>query len=152
VPLAEAGDTRVIGDQRAGARDGRGDRQPVRRITVGEIMPPIGACGGAAVERRGRDAGPIEKALDPPLDRNVEFDPPGIDEERDLPGRDGAEQDGPAALPAPVDRRMGRRAQMAVAAVAPQRDATARASPRRQAVLWYGAAARKEPLMSCRPR
>jgi hypothetical protein len=44
------------------------------------------------------DAGTIEETLDPCRNGNVEVDPSGVNEKRDLANRDGAEQNGAAVF------------------------------------------------------
>src|SRR5208282_5554173 len=72
-------------------------------VVAFEMMQLIAATGGPMGERRGLDAGAAEKALDPRLDGNVEIDPAGVDEQRNLPGGDGAEENRAAAAPAAVN-------------------------------------------------
>src|SRR4051794_29535909 len=85
-------------------------------------MQPIAARGGQRVQWYGFDAGSINKTADPRLDRHIKRDPPGIGEQCNFPGRHGAEQYGPAAMPTIVDKQARRREQTVVTAVEPKDD------------------------------
>src|SRR5204862_2027720 len=74
------------------------------------------------VERRRLDAGTLKKARNPALDREIELNSSGIDEQRDLPGRHGTQANDPVVLPAAIDQTTGRRTQAFVAAVEPEGD------------------------------
>jgi hypothetical protein len=65
VPSAEPHDPFVIGDKRARDLDGRGDQEPVGRVSVRQMMELIAATCGTVAERQGFDRGAIEEALDP---------------------------------------------------------------------------------------
>ena len=54
--LAEARDALVIGDERAGELDRRGDQEPVGRVAMFEMMEPIAASRGPISERDRFDA------------------------------------------------------------------------------------------------
>ena len=103
VVLTETRNALIIGDKPTSEFDRRRDEEPVRRVTVFEMMQLIAAAGGAMAERRRLDARTAEKALDPRLDGNIEIDPAGVDQQRNLPRRDGAEKNRTAAAPAGVD-------------------------------------------------
>jgi len=83
--LGEAGDAVVIGNQRAGKADGRGDQQPVRRIALFKMMNLVAARSGKVVKRHRLDARTIDKALDPTLGRKIEIDAACVGEQRNLP-------------------------------------------------------------------
>jgi hypothetical protein len=120
--LAEACDAIVISNQRASKLNSRCDEKPVRRIAVLEMMELIGARRRARRERSRLDAGAREKSLDPGIDGNIEIDATSIDEQSDLPGRDGAQENGSASLPAAIDQGASRCAQLVAAAVEPKRN------------------------------
>lgn len=112
----------VVGDKRAGKFDRRRDEKPVGGVTVFEMMQAIAPAGGLKAERGRLDARTAEKALDPGFDRDIEIDPPEIDQQSNLPGGDGAQKDRAAAAPASVDEGAGRVAQAVVSAVKPEDD------------------------------
>jgi hypothetical protein len=62
------------------------------------------------------------KRFDPCLNGNVQVYPSGVDQQHNLPSRDGTEKNGPPAPPAAVDQSTGRGAEAVVAAVEPQGD------------------------------
>ena len=115
--LAEADDALIVGDQRTSKLDRRRNQESVRRIAVFEMMQLIAAGGSLVTQRHCFDAGTIEETLDPCRNGNVEVDPSGVNEKRNLPNRDGAEQNGAAVLPAAVDQGTRRSAQSVVATV-----------------------------------
>ena len=115
--LAEADDALIIGDQRTSKLDRRRNQKSVRRIAVFEMMQLIAAADSMVTQRQCFDAGTIEETLDPCRNGNVEVDPSGVNEKRNLPNRDGAEQNGAAVLPAAVDQGTRRSAQSVVATV-----------------------------------
>ena len=102
--LAETRDALVIGDQRTGKLDRCGDQQPIGRVAMIEMVHLIAAAGGAIAQWHCLHAWTIEEALDPGLNGKVEIDPPGVYEQRNLPGRNGAEKNAAAVLPGAVDQ------------------------------------------------
>ena len=122
VLLAETRNALVIGDKRTSELDRRRDEEPVRRVAAFEMMQLIAAAGGPMAERRGLNAWTAEKALDPRLDGNIEIDPAGVDEQHNLPGGDGAEENRAAAAPAAVDEGARRVPQAVLPAVEPEGD------------------------------
>src|SRR5271165_4394542 len=120
--FAEASNALVIRDQGAVKLDCGGNEQPIRGITVLETVELIAARGCMMAQWHRRDAGTIEEALDPGFNGNVQINPPGVDEQRYLPGGDGAQVNGSAASPAVIGQSTGRRTRALVAAVKPQRD------------------------------
>ena len=103
--LAETRDALVIGDQRTIKLDRRRNEKPVRRVAIFQMMQLMAAAGGPMAKRRRLDAGTPEKPLDPRLDGNIEIDPSDIDQQRDLPGGDGAKENRPAVPPPASSRR-----------------------------------------------
>jgi len=97
----------IISDEGTGKLDRRGDQQPIRGIAVLQMMQPIAAGSGMVAERHRLDAGTVEKAFNPRLDGNVEVDPFRVDEQRNLPGRDGAEKNVTPVPPALIDQGTG---------------------------------------------
>jgi hypothetical protein len=96
VLLAETDDALIIGDQRTSKLDRRRNQKSVRRIAVFEMMQLVATGGSLVTQRHCFDAGTIEETLDPWRNGNVEVDPSGVNEKRNLPNRDGAEQNGAA--------------------------------------------------------
>jgi hypothetical protein len=86
--LAKIDDLLVVGDQRTAQLDRAGNQQAVRRITVWQAVQRRGPASRPMAQRHRFDPGAIEKALDPLLDRAVQFDPSGVDQQRDLPDSD----------------------------------------------------------------
>ena len=86
----EARDAIVICDQRAGEFDRRRDQEPIRRITMFQVMKLIGPRGGTHIERGRLDSRTLNEPFHPRLDRNIKVDPPAIDKQRNFPGGDGA--------------------------------------------------------------
>ena len=117
--LPEAYDALVIGDQRTGKLDRGGDQQPIGRVTMLETMELVGAGRSVVAQWECFNSWAIDEALDPRLDRNIQFNPTGVDQESDLPGGHCAEENGAAAQPAFVDQKTRGRAQAFVAAVEP---------------------------------
>jgi len=64
----------------------------------------IAARSRPMVQRHRLNTGTIEKPLDSRFNGNVEIDPSGVDKQRNLPGRDGAEENRAAVSPAAVDQ------------------------------------------------
>ena len=122
VSFPEAGDTFIVGDERTGALDRRGDQQPIRRVTVLKGIQWISTHGRLPTQWEGRHAGMVEKAFDPGLDGPVQDQPPRIGELRDLPHRDRAEPHGAAVPPAPLDKAGRGRSQPCVPIRQPQHD------------------------------
>lgn len=120
--LEKACDAVVIRDERARKLDRGGDQQPIRRIAVLETMQLIAAGGSAMTQWHRFDAGTFDEARDPRLNRNIELDPSGIDQQRNLPGSDRTQANGSAVLPAIVDQSARRWAQAVIAAVEPEGD------------------------------
>jgi len=120
MPLAEAGDAFVIGDQQTSAVDSGRYEQPIRRVTLFEMMKLIAPGSHAMAERHSLNTGTFEEARHPRFDRDIQFDPPDIDEQRDLPDGHGTQAYGSAVLPALFDQKPRRCAQAGVAAVEPQ--------------------------------
>jgi hypothetical protein len=118
--LAETRNALIVGDQRTIELYRRRNQKPVRRIPVLEMMQLIAAAGGAMAKRHGFDAGTLKKALEPGYNGKIKIDPSRIDQERDLPGSDGAEQDRAAGAPAAVDEAARGRLQSVVSAVEPE--------------------------------
>ena len=85
---AEADDALIVGDQRTSKLDRRRNQKSVRRIAVFAMMQLIAAGGSLLTQRHCFDAGTIEETLDPCRNGNVEVDPSGVKEKRDLPNRD----------------------------------------------------------------
>ncbi len=77
-----------VGDQRTSKLDRRRNQKSVRRIAVFAMMQLIAAGGSLLTQRHCFDAGTIEETLDPCRNGNVEVDPSGVKEKRDLPNRD----------------------------------------------------------------
>ena len=118
----ETQDALIIGDQRAGEFDRGSDEQPIRRVTVFELVKSVAAGSGAMAKRHSFDARTFQETRDPPFDGKIQFDPPDIDEQRNLPNTDSTQANGPAILPASIDQSMSRRPQAIVAAVKPEAD------------------------------
>jgi len=78
--VGEAQDALVIGDERAGQVDRGCDQQSIRRVAVLQMIESIAARGGPMPERRGSEAGALKESRDPRSDRQIQLDPPGIDE------------------------------------------------------------------------
>src|SRR5947209_4042631 len=87
-----------------------------------EMAQSVCAAGCTMRERHSGDTRPVEKALDPCFDRDIELDPPGIDQKRDFPSCDGAQIYRSATLPAAVDQAPRTVGEMPIAAVEPKRD------------------------------
>jgi hypothetical protein len=117
---AEARDAFIMGDQRRSKLDGSRDQKSIRRIAVLEMMKLIDAAGYAITQGHRLNAGTLEQTLNPRLNRNVKLNPACIDEQRKLPNRDDAEQDGSAIPPAAVQQSACRGVQVIVAAFKPQ--------------------------------
>ena len=118
--LGEPRNAFIIADQRTGKFDRRGNQKPISRVAVFKMVKFIAAAGGPMAKRHRLDARAIKEALNPFGHGNVEFNPTGVNEQRNLPCRHGAQKNGAAVLPAPVDEATGRRAQALVATVEPQ--------------------------------
>jgi len=99
---SEACDALIIGDERAGKLDGGSDEKPICRITMLEMMKLIAAGSRVMAERHRLDTRAFEEAREPSLNGYVEFNPSRIDEQRNLPGCDGAQENCPAVPPAIV--------------------------------------------------
>ena len=69
-----------MGDQRARELNRRRDQEPVGRIAMLELIQAIAAGSRTVGERYGLDTWTFEKSRNPRLDRQVQLDPPGIDE------------------------------------------------------------------------
>lgn len=65
------------------------------------------------------DARPIEETLNPRIEGHIEVDPTSIGMPGDFPGRDRAEKNGSAVLPAIVDQGTCRGTQAVIAAARP---------------------------------
>src|SRR5262245_31878751 len=85
-------------------------------------MKFIGVGSRTIAEGNTFDTQPTDKALNPCLNRNVEIDPPGIDEQRNLPRGDRAQENRSAATPAIVDQVPRRGTQAVIAAIEPEDD------------------------------
>src|SRR6516164_8253937 len=116
-PLAEARNPLVVSNQWTSELDRRGNQQTIGRVSVLEMVQLIGTRGSAVAEEHRLDAWTVEKPLSPCIDRNVEVDTTGIDEQGDLPDRHGTQINRTAVVPAAVDQRPGRRAQAIIASV-----------------------------------
>lgn len=102
--FAEARDRLIVGDERACKLDRGCDEKPIRRIATLEMMELIAAGSRAMAEGHCLDAWSFKKARNPVLDRNIQFDPPRIQEQRNLPDSNCTHKNGCAALPAIVDQ------------------------------------------------
>ena len=105
VSLAKAGDALVVGDERAGELDRGGDQQAIGRIAVLEMMKLVAAHSRAMAEGRRCDAGAFWETRNPRLDRKIQFDSSGIDEQCNLPGGNRTQANGITILPAIIDLR-----------------------------------------------
>ena len=118
----EAQDALIIGNQRTGEFDRGRDQEPIRRVAMFELIETIAAGSGTMAERRRLNAGPLEEARNPCLDRKIQLDPPAVDEQSNFLDTDGTQTDGSPVLPAIVDQCTRRRTQEVVAAIEPERD------------------------------
>src|SRR6185312_2078531 len=120
VRVGKTRDPVVIGDQRARKLDCRRDEKPIRRIAMFEMMKLIGTRRDPVRDWHRRDAGAREKTLDPCVDRDIEIDTSGVDEQCDLPGSDRTQEDAAAFPPAAIDQAARRLAQPGAAAIEPK--------------------------------
>lgn len=135
VMLGEPFDPFVVCDQRTGKLDGRRNQEPVRRITLRQRMQAIASRRSAMAKRYCFDAWSIEKPLDPDVDRDVERDPPQINQQRDLPNTHWAEQNRPSLQPTTVDQRASRGMQADIPAVEPKDDVGIEQQPLRHRAI-----------------
>lgn len=120
--LAETCDALVIRDQWTCKLDGCGDQQAIRGVALLQMAELIAAGCRIQSQWHGLYAGALEETLDPSLNRKIEINPLGVNEERNLPGCDGTYENGSSVSPASVDQGTGGGAQSPVAAVEPESD------------------------------
>ena len=122
MPVGKAQDAFVVRDQRAREFDRGGNQQSIGGIAMLEVVQLVAATGGAMAERHRLDPGTTEEARHPRLDRQVQFDPPNIDEQRNFPYGNCAQADNPAISLAVIDPAARCRTQAVVPTVEPERN------------------------------
>jgi len=117
--FGEAGDTRVVGHERAGALNRRGDQQAVSGVLVRQIAQLIGTRRRSMAQGQHNDSRVTGKAFDPGIGGMIQINPPAVHELCDLPRGDGTDQDRSALVPTGLDQAERGGAQPRIAIVQP---------------------------------